>query len=1003
MAITHPERTDVRWRHWFPELGTDREVAELFDRLALDDAPYAGASEPLSAPTDDLDRWVPADVDPLDRFLVALVSPSVRRLESALAGHPRVAAPDALLREQLEQLVRVVREPALRPLISLLHERSAAGLLAGATPEERYASFAAELHTPARLDELQARFPGLPTLLRSLAARRVDVVLEVLDHLDQDAADLATRLLGSEPLAPVRSLSIGAGDGHRGGRSVSTLELADGRRLVYKPRSLHVDVAFGRVLDVVRRGTGEALPTPRVLARDDHGWVEHVTHRMPAGATEEQSYYRGLGVLTGLFHLLGATDMHFENVIAVGPDPVVVDLETLLHPRLTPPESYDADAGTHHALEALSRSVCAVGLLPLVMARGNQPDSESIDVGASGFEPDALSPFRSLSVRNRRRDDMHVVLERLPLATSSSTPTLVVDEPGTPRQVRALLDGFEHLHRWVEGHAEELADLVDDAFAGTRTRYIHQPTYFYAQMVRLGTNPEVLADPAAREVVMRRVGLRMPDAPADVTRAEVRDLVEHDIPLFTADPASRSLFTSRGEEIPDVLEEAPLATARQRILGADEESRREQVDLIRLAFINKYDDDPTSSYLDGAPATSTSTRADLLDTARRIGDRLLETRHDSTSPRFPTTWLGPLVSVTSSRLWRLGALQYDLYGGVPGVATYLAQLAATTGEQAYGDVALSVVEPLTDQLDDLVEHGLAGSPGAWTGFGGTLYAILRVGTALGRDDLVDAARDHGGALVDIAARAEQCDVTGGRAGALSTLLTLAAGAPARQREPLLDHAVAVADGLLATHPLLGDGDPGVFHSGFAHGTAGIHPHLARLAAERPDAADRLTTAADRLVAAEDSLWSANDANWWTSSEHTNQSSAWCHGASGILLGRLLRIRAGAGDAGDDLAVRRALTVVRERGLGHNLGHCHGDAGNLEVLRLAAEVLDDHDLADFTARATDVLHDRVIRGCDVEPADKYALSSSLMLGTSGAGWALLRRLEPRETPAFLWLD
>ena len=47
-------------------------------------------------------------------------------------------------------------------------------------------------------------------------------------------------------------------------------------------------------------------------------------------------FYHRQGALLALLYVLDGTDMHYENLIAVGEQPVLVDVETLFHPSHAP-------------------------------------------------------------------------------------------------------------------------------------------------------------------------------------------------------------------------------------------------------------------------------------------------------------------------------------------------------------------------------------------------------------------------------------------------------------------------------------------------------------------------------------------------------------------------------------------------------------------------------------------------------------------------------------------
>ncbi|WP_164173724.1 DUF4135 domain-containing protein, partial [Stenotrophomonas maltophilia] len=68
---------------------------------------------------------------------------------------------------------------------------------------------------------------------------------------------------------------------------------------------------------------------PKVIDRGSHGWAAFAAHRYCADDVELRAYYRGLGHWLAILRLVGGTDIHLENLIAVGPVPVVVDAESV--------------------------------------------------------------------------------------------------------------------------------------------------------------------------------------------------------------------------------------------------------------------------------------------------------------------------------------------------------------------------------------------------------------------------------------------------------------------------------------------------------------------------------------------------------------------------------------------------------------------------------------------------------------------------------------------------
>src|SRR5437899_1808556 len=70
---------------------------------------------------------------------------------------------------------------------------------------------------------------------------------------------------------------------------------------------------------------------PGVLARDGYGWMEFVPHLGCGDERDVKRFFLRAGVLLAVAESLNLVDGHADNLVARGPHPVIVDLETLLH------------------------------------------------------------------------------------------------------------------------------------------------------------------------------------------------------------------------------------------------------------------------------------------------------------------------------------------------------------------------------------------------------------------------------------------------------------------------------------------------------------------------------------------------------------------------------------------------------------------------------------------------------------------------------------------------
>ena len=112
------------------------------------------------------------------------------------------------------------------------------------------------------------------------------------------------------------------------------LTFASGRKLVYKPKDMGTEAAYHRLLAWLNeRGAPLPFKVLEVLDRSTHGWVEFVEHLPCRDRDEARRYYERAGMLLCLFYVLEGTDCHYENIIASGEYPVLIDTETLMHHR----------------------------------------------------------------------------------------------------------------------------------------------------------------------------------------------------------------------------------------------------------------------------------------------------------------------------------------------------------------------------------------------------------------------------------------------------------------------------------------------------------------------------------------------------------------------------------------------------------------------------------------------------------------------------------------------
>lgn len=384
-----------------------------------------------------------------------------------------------------------------------------------------------------------------------------------------------------------------------------------------------------------------------------------------------------------------------------------------------------------------------------------------------------------------------------------------------------------------------------------------------------------------------------------------------------------------------------------------------------------------------------------VDAAAHVGRRICEQAvwHDGRC-----NWVGALPDEDAwgRTIVNYVALGPDLYGGTSGVALFLAQLHAVTGDP---DARRTAVAALRHAHAHAGDDDQPRGPGLYAGRVGVALASVRSGLLLDDEEAVARGEEL---LVDLEPDAE-FDLMTGNAGTILGLLEL--GRHLR-RADLADRAQDFGRRLLAdARP----GDAGASWAspvqrhrrdltGLSHGTAGVAVALLELWRASGERAYR--DGARAALAYERALYDPAAGNWpdlRTRDDGTAFATFWCHGAPGIALGRLrafelLGDAATLAEARDALATtRRAVTAELASGAG-NFSLCHGLAGNAEVLLEAARrgCDDDGRNAELARAVADAGVERHVRRDAPWPCGTFeGETPCLFLGLAGIGLFYLR--------------
>ncbi|GAB3137766.1 type 2 lanthipeptide synthetase LanM family protein [Micromonospora sonneratiae] len=974
-------------------------------------------------------RNEPADVPPwrTDDFpFLAVAEPiamvMLRQLGEHLAGretmfHDPAGLPGALLAGGLLPRLNAM---LCRTTLLELGVARVTGQLSGATPTERLHDFLNQLRTPARRWSLLCRYPVLARQLVQVSQAWLAQTARLLDRLAADLPALSEQFADGADPGRVTEVATGLGDNHRDGQSVATVHFTGGLRVVYKPRPVGVDRHFQRLLEWVNdRTEGMALRTLHCLDRGAYGWVEFVTARPCRDTVELHRFYRRQGGLLALLYLVRAADFHGENIIADGDQPVLVDLETLFEPGLSTLVMVGESGAERAIAELTSGSVLQAGLLPTgtwQTAQGN------VDLSGLGWSPGQRSPIRLPYVHAEGTDAMRMRIERQDLGAPAHRPVAGDEELRLLDYSDDVSAGFAQVYRALLRHRDEVAGLLR-AFADDEIRVLIRDTVTYAMLLDTSFHPDVLRRGLDRERhfdwlwrdAVYRPGL------AGVIEAERRDLWRNDVPMFAATPGGAVLYDSTGAPLPDVPLEPGLDRALATLAELSETDLARQLWLVRSCIATnalQRGETQIYTYYDFRPADRPTGPERFLAGAADVAHRLAEiaVRADGEA-----LWLGP--HRTRPRTWSVGALSPSMYDGVLSIAFFLGYYAEVSGDRQLRGLAREAAAAAVRQIRRRAlrrVHPTANADfGGLCGLGGMVYALTHLGTLWADRELLAEAHALAARIGRTLGQDTEFAVADGAAGSLLALAGLhqvdGAGSTLDLIRSAADHLVAhqqpygagaswlprlMAENGLASQPL----------AGFAHGTAGISAAL--VTATRVLGDERYRDAAARAVGYERELFEPATGNWRdvrhaveptaavrieSERDVTTDRVAWCHGAPGIGIAKLLTM-----PVLDDPTARTELDVaIRttvDRGFGYGLSMCHGDFGSLELLLLAARQLDDSVLAETAQRHASGIMDAIDERGWLCGLPRNVEIAGFFSGIAGVGYGLLRAADPERFPS-----
>lgn len=936
-------------------------------------------------------------------YKIALTYYDSRKMENQLIRDSDNEIKNCLL-ELLSARFEKVTTRVLLLELSICREEG----LTGQTEEEKYITYARDyLSKSDYQNEILNIYPCLKRIMLESISMLVDNILEVTKNLCDDKKLIEEKLCAGKSFSRIARIKSEFSDSHNKGKTVFNIELDNKATIIYKPHSLECELAYQKILTWITKECGDTALNYKIIDRKNYGWEEKIEYRKCQNKNDVMLFYKRMGYILFVNYLLQVTDMHYENVIAHGSYPVIIDLETIMTNII---ESKPDKTAKEIAYEKISRSVVSQGLLPkYVWGKG---DKAGIDIsGISGVAGQEL-PIKVPVLKNIKRADMHIEYEHPQTRDHKNIPKLesgyIMNEECTIQ----IVSGFSSAYRVALSHKLELGKKMKE-FKDLTVRFIPRDTRQYTMLLQTSYHPDFMQDGADREILVSSLFQHNgEDVFKKLSEEEIKDILNGDIPYFTYKVNEKCVSSSNKRIIKDIFSQSSYEQLVCKMQTFSEEDLKEQCSYIMLSMAMNAKMSGTNQISPIRKKYSVS--VNYNEVIANIFNQIYECAIFS-ERNEDVSWIGLSLVGSNENIWNVSPLTDSLYDGIAGVAVFAFALNKVTNNPKVQTLCTCIKNSLFDAIDRcLKEENPQGGNGAFSGNGSLMY-VCQVLYKITYDNLFIQYMDKLYSKLDEIIENDQYnDIIYGNAG--MSLIYLNAYDLTNEMK-YLKSAIKAANILVSRAIVIDNKGVGWVGStnqrplaGFSHGNAGIALALLKIYDRTGDL--QYYETAQRAILYENTLYRQETNNWLdmrifngVEVKNLGDPVSWCHGASGILLSRI-KMLPYVNEAFREIIksdIKKSIEKMVSNGKIQMQCLCHGNIGNIEILLEAARILGNNDLENF---AKNILDKSVVEGS--ESGWSIGLTGKetnvgFMLGLSGIGYSLLRFRYPGVFPSILSVE
>lgn len=839
---------------------------------------------------------------------------------------------------------------------------------------------------------LLQKYPVLHEIYDKAQRNLLQNSYELITRYITDVKEIEVKL--NKNLGVLKSVSINLGDTHRNGNSVAVLE-TNKEKIIYKPRSLRADSIYTQVINLFNHTTSETLKTPSTVDKGDYGWQEYIRFQECYSEYEIKEYYKKMGMHLALVYAFQGSDFHYENIIASGPDPYLIDLETLFQPTLDFTESDEKQKETSF-IDFLNKTVYK----SLFFNNTSYPEEENLR-NACALSNTHKQLIEQEEIKNRGTDRISLKKEIQYMETAYNLPSKSGNTIEIFGYEKYFIKGFKKAYDFITKNKTSILNLLNSS-KDFPVRIIVRPTHVYASFLSSLLHPKYLEESSERYRVLSffKDSYQKFSFFRKVSQFEMEDMYYGDIPYFTSYFKNNKVFDSKDAQIDcKLIKRSTLEEIEIRFNRLSNEDYSYQVSLINMALTalraNSNFTDRTKFKDNGnfhIPLNYTDPNNLLVKETKNILDEMLSFNNQ-------VQWVS--LSLHPSGQVVTGPLNYNLYDGLGGIGLYLIY---------YYNKYYSLDQHFIDSFINTV-HMLYRTTktknnfSAYHGITSYIYIVDKMMECghVNKKDAFQIYEEYCNKINKEIHSIVAADFIGGLAGVLKVLTLLYK----KYKLSFLKQTVDFVYKQLVSKAYSEDNmvywkfdiNKSYGLTGFSHGQTGVCYALSEyynIIENESSEKKKILHFIEQALNYEDEYYDSIEENWYDNrqdKDFLHSYPFWCHGAAGILLGRV-KIQENLGNQLSVNYINEALSTTIKLGNKHAKGNslCHGTLGNLDILMEVKEYFSGSDLAYIESFIESWIANYIQSMNDLGWQNGYSKDISnpgLMLGKTGQLYTLLR--------------